>query len=143
MSLWNRISVKSKFLVGISIIFVLSILSAALSIFSIQELVASTKIQERGENLCQSLIEREVQHLQWVNTLSNYLVAPDTAALKIVKDPTLCGFGKWYYSIERKAAERLFPATVEAFKAIEKPHQELHATAEEIERLVKAGDVTG
>ncbi|MDR2669593.1 MAG: methyl-accepting chemotaxis protein, partial [Desulfovibrio sp.] len=40
-------------------------------------------------------------------------------------------------------AERLFPATVEAFKAIEKPHQELHATAEEIERLVKAGDVTG
>ncbi|MDR2605436.1 MAG: CZB domain-containing protein, partial [Desulfovibrio sp.] len=143
MNRLNNISVKSKFLAGIFTIFVLSILSAALSIFSIQELGESAKLQEQGAKLSQSLIEREVQHLQWVNALSNYLVAPDTAELKIVRDPTLCGFGKWYYSIERKAAERLFPATVEAFKAIETPHKELHATAEEIERLVKAGDVAG
>jgi methyl-accepting chemotaxis protein len=140
---WNSISVKSKFLASIFIIFVLSILSAVFSIFSIQELDESAKLQDRGAKLSQSLIEREVQHLQWVNALSNYLVAPDVEELKIARDPTLCGFGKWYYSIERKAAERLFPATVEAFKAIEQPHRDLHATAEEIEKLVKAGDVAG
>ncbi len=43
------------------------------------------------------LVEKEVDHLKWINALSE--VFSENRVFKQQLDPTKCGFGKWYYEL--------------------------------------------
>ncbi|SBV95358.1 exported hypothetical protein [uncultured delta proteobacterium] len=138
MSIQKNLSIKRKFLAGIFVVALSTIASSLLFAYALKNVDSNYDIYVDGVTLSQELLEREQQHLQWVSTLSIYLIAEDPVAVTVVKDPTLCGFGKWYYGEGRKKAGSMFPVVGEALAAIETPHKELHATAQEIEGFVKA-----
>ncbi|MEW5800571.1 MAG: methyl-accepting chemotaxis protein [bacterium] len=79
------------------------------------------------------LAERWVDHLNWVNGLSNYLLTSKrfTGAL----DPRQCAFGQWYYTFhtEDRELEGLL-------KKWEKPHEALHYSARSIIDAYESGD---
>ncbi|MCK9526809.1 MAG: methyl-accepting chemotaxis protein [Limnochordia bacterium] len=74
------------------------------------------------------LVKQEVAHLDWALDLSMSLVTETsfTGAL----DHSQCGFGQWYYHfITTPEFAELSPAVTQAFRDIEKPHEDLHSTA--------------
>lgn len=85
----------------------------------------------------------EVQHLQWVNTLSAYLVNPDAGSLNLATEPTQCGLGKWYYGRGRRQAVERLPGLAADLDGLEAPHKVLHATAISIQDMKRRGDDAG
>ncbi len=137
--MWKKLSLKCKFTVGVAVVFIVTAISAFLFLLTLSSLSANTYKLDAASQLNQSVVKREVQHLQWANSLLNYIVGSGGQELTIAKDPTECGFGKWYYSSEKDAAIAMFPNTSASFAAIEQPHNILHASAAEIENLIKSG----
>ena len=139
MSWWKNLSVKVKFISGIGIVLTLTVLNAVLSVNALTTIENNIGKLNAGASLRRTIFEREIQHLQWVNTLSTYLIGTDANSLAIGKDPTQCGFGKWYYGEEKKAVLAEFPELSGPLAALERPHKDLHATAQPIEDLKRAG----
>ena len=139
MRKWNDIKIKTKFYLGM-LALVLAVASS-LGLFFMTLVSLSENIEKLNvaSDLRQELIQREVQHLQWVNNLSLYLTNENPGGLNIQKDPAKCGFGQFYYGESGKKAVVVFPEIADEMQGIEKPHRDLHATAQEIEDLLKAG----
>lgn len=127
-------SVGKKLTVSFSILALLMLLVAV-----IVELAQSSMDKARAEANTRRTtaimqLEREIDHLNWVNQLANSLLfsSPFNGQL----DHQQCAFGKWYYDFMQSDVYRsASTALQQAMSAIEKPHRELHATAGEIQRL--------
>ena len=76
-----------------------------------------------------SLAQREVDHQEWARAVNLFLTDDRVTELDVEFDPTQCGFGKWYNGTGRQQAEKMIPALVPVFAAIEKPHRDLHLSA--------------
>ncbi len=134
------LKIKYKFFGAIALVLVLAML-CGLSIFkAFMAIEASSQKQTRAEALALSIVERESQHLQWVNNLLQYLVNPTNTSLTITTDHTQCQFGKWYTSQEKNAAIKLFPDIGSLLNDLDAPHKTLHATAKDIEAARKNND---
>ena len=140
MNLWRNTSVKFKFLIGMILIFSLTIINALLFVQTLQSVSNDADNLLAGSNFDKVILEREIQHLQWVQNLSSHLLSDEDGPLTLTKDPTQCGFGKWYHSDEKQEAMNLFPEIADALKNIEEPHKILHTSAQEIEDLYLAGN---
>ena len=139
---WGRLRVKSKFLMGMAVLFAAIVSSSVFSLVTLYWQHTRTDTLLSGAALNQTLLEREIQHLQWVSTLSNYLAAPPGTVLNLVKNPTQCAFGQWYYGQDKAASLAAFPDIALELASIEEPHRHLHETAVEIESLMSAGKST-
>ena len=140
MSCWKNISVKFKFLLGMFLIFTLTVINALLFVQSSKSIGSDAEKMIAATDFDKVILQREIQHLQWVGNLSSYLLSNQDAPLSITKDPTQCAFGKWYNSDERQTAMAAFPDIAAHLKDIEQPHTNLHSSAQEIENLYVAGN---
>jgi methyl-accepting chemotaxis protein len=138
---WNNISLSKKILFGIgSVLFILSVISLW-SIQSISELVDDGTQVVSGNRLRSEILQREIDHLNWANQVGSFLNSEDPQVqLTVQLDHTKCGFGKWFYGDERRAAEQQIPALKPVFEAIDAPHQKLHASAGRIKQIYKPAD---
>ena len=141
MKLWSNLSVKAKFMTGIASILFITVLNSGLSLLSLESMKSSADKLKEGYTLNAKLLQREAQHLQWVNNLSNYIIDTSGSSLSIAKDPTQCDFGKWYGSAERTRAETVFPGIARELDRIGPVHEALHKTAGEIEALKQQGNL--
>ncbi len=139
MQWWSDLSIKRKFFGTLLVVSVVAVACGASFFASFKTLETSEENQLAATELNISLLEREVQHLQWVSALSSYITLSDTSNLSIHKDGHECAFGKWYYSEELEKILLRFPDLTEDFKALDKPHDVLHETAAKIETLQKEG----
>jgi methyl-accepting chemotaxis protein len=94
---------------------------------------------ERNE-LSRSLIQREIDHLNWANQVNALLTDDSVTELHVQTDPTQCAFGKWYYSDERRQAEAMIPGLSEILAKIDQPHAHLHESAKEIGKVFVQAD---
>lgn len=142
MSWWKNLSIKIKSMFAVSVIIVVTSLIFGVYFLTLYSISKQTEKLNSINNLNQSFLTLQIQHLQWVNTLSNYIINPESGAqLNIARDPAQCGLGKWYYSEQRAAVEASFPGLAEPLRNIEQPHKALHATAATIENLKKSGNI--
>ena len=93
-----------------------------------------------GNKLDGNLAQKEVDHLNWANKVSELLTDSTVTALDVETDDHQCGFGKWLYGDGRKEAEVAVPAIAPLLKEIEKYHSDLHASAVEIGEHFKQAD---
>lgn len=127
-------SVGKKLTISFSILALLMLLVAI-----IVEIAQSTMDKARFEANARRTtaimqLEREIDHINWVNQLANSLLfnTPFSGQL----DHRQCAFGEWYYKfIDSETYRNSSPALKRALDAIERPHRELHATAEQIRTL--------
>lgn len=122
-------TVGQKIGIGFGIVV---ILLAAISIWGVRgigTIVTDAKEMIAGNKLRGIIAQREVDHLKWVNSLSEFLTDDTMLELTIQTDDHQCGLGKWLYGEERVAAENLVPGLSKTLKDIEEPHRRLHESA--------------
>ena len=141
--MWNKLSIKYKFISGIAVVVLITAISGCLSAWTLASLKEKTERLYVDAELNKLILTLEVQHLQWVNNLSDYLISPEAKQITVATDPTQCGLGKWYFGQGRKDAEAALPVLRADLRALEEPHKALHATALSIEELRQAGDDAG
>jgi len=102
------------------------------SVYGISNIVGNATEVIQGNKLKASLVAREVDHLQWAESVS-LLISDDTVnELHVETDPTQCALGQWYYGAGREEAEALLPSLGPLFDKLEDPHNRLHHSAVEI-----------
>ena len=139
MKWWKNLSIKTKFISVISLVILVTIASVVLSALTFRSLRSTTDHLYENMEFNQLILTLEIQHLQWVNTLSAFLVNPEAKELSLATDPTQCGLGKWYYGDGRENAVNRLPSLKDDLDAIEAPHKALHATAASIATLKNEG----
>jgi len=77
---------------------------------------------------------RSSEHLNWVNTLIDCVMAGKEFTLTV--DPHKCDFGKWYDSYKPKNTNTMF---LSVFAKFDEPHKSIHKIAETAQNLVKGG----
>lgn len=108
-------------------------------------LVAEEQWQDATEitEMQMSLAQREIEHLQWVMGLQEYLISGATQEITLQLDPTLCNLGLWMASDEFAHLIEHYPAFEQQFAKIYEPHNQLHASAQSIEERLQNGDFPG
>lgn len=138
--MWKSTSITAKILFSVGIVLLVMVVPSAISLISQSKMIAGFGRLSDDNHLEQLLLEREIDHLKWVQSLSTFLINNKETELKLQADPTKCAFGKWYYGKERSDTEATFPRSTSLLKDIEEPHKQLHASAVKIQELRKAGE---
>ncbi len=139
MDWWKNLSVKIKLYGALAVILVVTLATPIVINGAFNALEETEQRFEAGDSLGNEMTEREIQHLTWAQALSIFLLHEQEKHFTQQTDPRRCGFGEWYYSPARAKVVEMFPAAAGALRALEDPHNRLHATAVEIEKLRAEG----
>jgi len=126
---WKNLTIGKKIALGFGVILVLLAVVGCLSYFGVGSIVHNAGQVIDGNKLDGMLAQKEVDHLNWVSQVNALLTDDSVTKLEVQTDDHKCGFGKWLYGDERKAAEHLVPSLASLFKSIEEPHRHLHESA--------------
>jgi|GEM_PF-538685 len=129
---WNDIGLKNKFVIGFGLVLTLLALVAVWAVVGIGAIVKHAEEVIEGNKLRGEFTQKVLDHMRWSEKVNEFLTNPNAKELAVQTDPTLCDFGKWYYSDARKKAEGLVPAIKLTLAEIEDPHARLHKSAIEI-----------
>ena len=137
--MFRNMKIGTKIALGFGVILVLLAVVGSLSYFGVGGIVRNAGQVIDGNKLDGMLAQKEVEHLNWVGKV-NALTDDSVTKLEVQTDDHKCGFGKWLYGDERKAAEGLVPSLAPLFKSIEQPHRHLHESAIAIGQHFKQAD---
>ncbi|MBU2513203.1 CZB domain-containing protein [bacterium] len=137
---WKNIKLGTKIMIGIGVVLILMIIIGGWSFFGIDSIVDDAQELSEGNKLTGTLLQREVDHLNWAGAVNKLLTDDSITRLAVETDHTKCGFGKWYYGEGRKHAEEFLPLLKQPLEAIESPHRLLHESAIKIDKVFKAAD---
>jgi methyl-accepting chemotaxis protein len=131
----QAISLKVKILLGFIAILALLILAVASGLFGLSQVLKFSEDVVIADNLRNDFALREIDHLNWANTLNRFAFDNNIKTLDVELDPRRCAFGQWYYGEGRRIAEQMFPDLAPLLTAIETPHRLLHESAVAISNL--------
>lgn len=137
---WNNLSIGHKMYVKSGSIIGFLIVISIVAIAGLYSVESEGALASGGNKLRGEILQREVDHLSWVNTLVNYIDDDSVVELSIELDPTKCALGRWLQSEERKQAEKSMPGLAVLLEALYTPHASLHATAEKIQEVLIKSD---
>ncbi|WP_419781502.1 methyl-accepting chemotaxis protein [Maridesulfovibrio sp.] len=126
---WKDLRLAYKFTVGFGSVLLLLVLLGGWSIKGIGTIVFDADEVIVGNKLRGDFVQKIVDHLNWANEVNKLLTDKDVHEIDVQTDPHKCGFGKWYYSEERKEAELLVPEIKPLLAKIESHHNKLHKSA--------------
>ncbi len=135
---WQNLTIKRKFFWSIGLFLLTALIGSTVFFVTFTRLKNTTHSQVEVAHLAEEVLLRQIQHLQWVNELANFLKTPQGTRLDIEKDSNKCGFGKWYNSEHRHEVVRNIPELGPDMNSIDAPHKALHQSAIRIEELHKA-----
>jgi len=139
---WKNLTIGKKITLGYAIILILLIVVGVLNYVGVGTLVNSASEVIDGNKLTSMLVQREVDHLKWVEKVNALLTDDSITELNVQTDDHKCGMGKWLYGEERKDAEKLISSLTPILKSLEEPHRKLHESAIDISLSFEAADVT-
>ena len=137
---WKNLKLSTKIALGFASVLVLMAITAGWGIRSLIGLHDNSNNVVHIDNLRTSLVEREVDHLNWINKLNGFVFDEHIHTLDVQLDHTQCAFGKWYFSDERKRVEEKNPELKPLLLAIEEPHRKLHESAKQINHIYQKAD---
>ncbi len=130
----KKISLKVQILLGFAVILVIMLAVITIGFTGVGNIVDDSVDMITGENIKSQIRGQQINLLNWMAGLSEYLSNPEIKELTIHKDFKKCGVGKFLYGKERKNAEKTVPALAKIFKSMETTHKQIHESALEIER---------
>lgn len=117
---------------GFAAVLLLLTIVAVWSIWGVGGIVTNAEEVIDGNKLRGEMAQKEVDHLNWANKVSELLTDDTVTELNVQVDPHKCAFGKWYYSESRREAEKTVPEITSILADIEKYHTDLHHSAKDI-----------
>ena len=129
-----KFTIGKKLFGMVGLLLALSIVIWALSTVSLKRVGHSYEGALTEEKGALFLVEKEVDHLNWVNALSEEFTLNKEFDKQL--DPHKCGFGKWYYDLlNSEEYKHLDDQTKGLLAKIAEPHKSLHNSAAKILRL--------
>ena len=138
---WNNLGLSKKMSVFTGAMLLCIFALVCLFMATIDLLSNESHRVERAGELNQLMAEREIDHLNWISSLQQYVFDPTQKTLSVQTDGHKCGLGGWYYGQGRKDAEAFFPGVAKLLAALEDPHLALHGSAAEIITHKEAGQL--
>ncbi|MBF0384059.1 MAG: CZB domain-containing protein [Magnetococcales bacterium] len=138
--MWGNLSIGKKILAGIGTVLILLIVVSIWSLKGIAQMEEDGLEVVEGNRLKGEILQREVDHLNWVNRVSAFITNQEVKEIGVQLDHTKCGFGKWYYGEGRQKAEELVPQLRPILDAVGEPHKLLHESAKKIKSVYKDAD---
>lgn len=136
---WSDMRIGNKIRVGffcVTGIFLLVLVTTAREVGDVEH---HTRSAVQKYDLSMSLLQREIDHLKWAQSLGQFVHDHKATELSISSDARKCAFGRWFYSDERITLENVSPELKPLLVAIEEPHIKLHESAGTIQKLKKEG----
>ncbi len=137
---WKNLSIGKKIMVGTGSVLIMLLGVSGWSLRGIDKMIANGLEVVGGNQLRSEILQREVDHLTWVNRVSTFINDEKSTEIGVQLDHTQCAFGKWFYGEGRQHAEALVPSLQATLKEIEEPHKLLHASAAKIQKVFKRAD---
>jgi len=134
-------SLGKKIGTGFGVVLVLLVTVSVWSLSGIKGIVGNAEEVIQGNQLKAMIIQKEMDHLQWAGQVSDLLNDDEVTELTVETDPHRCGFGKWFYSEERKEAEAAVPGLDGILARLEEPHRRLHESALRIRKHYRPADL--
>ncbi|MBN1514936.1 CZB domain-containing protein, partial [Candidatus Sumerlaeota bacterium] len=122
-------SAGKKIGLGFGALMALLTVVAVIGYTSMSNMLNNTHHTIKMNELDKLLVEKEVDHLNWANAVSELLTNENVTELKVQTDDHQCAFGKWLYGEERVQTEQAMPELASILKEIEPVHERLHASA--------------
>ena len=138
--MFKNFTIGKKLGVGFGFVLVMLTMILLTSFFGINGIVKNAVSMVNGSEIIGVMTQKEVDHLNWLNHLSEFISDPDVKELNIQTDHHQCELGKWLFGEERKHAEELVPAIAPLFKSMEEPHRLLHHSADDIAKQMNKLD---
>lgn len=136
-----NLSIRVKLFGVISLLLLTFLFAISVTMRELANLKEGTEELSKPQNVA-VLLNAELAHIQWVNSLSYYMLNQGSRPLEIPTDATKCGFGQWFYGPQRMDLETKMPDLVNVFDQIDPIHKKLHASALSIQEALNAGDFT-
>ena len=137
---WRNFSIGLKLAIGFGGVVLLLLLVSGLSLRGIQDLVYGTASIIEADELKSEMLQREIEHLDWAASVSEFVYDDHIHELNVQLDPAQCAFGKWYFGEGRKKMEEAHPELSEILAKIEEPHRRLHESAKRIKAVYRQAD---
>ncbi|ADL13593.1 methyl-accepting chemotaxis protein [Acetohalobium arabaticum] len=129
-----RLNLRKKLLGGFGIVLILMIILGGVLFYSLNLIEDENRVLEQNMEQHSFFQEKELDHVVWVNQLSNTLLTEEKFEGEL--NPTECSFGNWYYSLlESERYDRLPAEVKEIIQNLEAPHKKLHQSAKEIKSI--------
>ncbi len=138
--MFKNLKIGTKMIIMTGSILVLMIVILVWGITGLSTTVADGEEMAHGNKLRGEILAREVDHLNWVKSVSTFLTDEKVTDLTVQLDHTQCALGQWLYGDGRKQAEELIPALAADLKALEEPHKKLHESAAKIKDVYRRAD---
>ena len=129
-----------KFTIGFGAVLLFLGIVALWSILGVGTIIENAEEVIHGNELRATLVQREVDHLNWAGEVNALLSDKNVTTLEVETDPHKCGFGQWYYGSGRQEAEKQIPELKGLLAEIEAPHIALHQSAREIGKVFVQAD---
>lgn len=133
----SRLKIATKILLLAGSILLLLLATLFCGVNGLTDSVRNGEEMAAGNRLRGELLAREVDHLNWVKTVSTFLTDDNTRELTVQLDHTQCALGHWLSGDSRKNAEQLLPQLSDDLAAIETPHRLLHESAQNIKQVFR------
>jgi len=134
-------TIGKKIALGIASVLFLMTIIAIWSILGIGGIVDNAGKVIYGNKLRGEIAQKEVDHLNWANKITELLTDDQVTTLDVQTDPALCAFGKWLQSDARIEAEKRVPELKTIFAKIDAPHRKLHESAAAISKVFNQADL--
>ncbi|KXZ39220.1 methyl-accepting chemotaxis protein [Alkalithermobacter thermoalcaliphilus JW-YL-7 = DSM 7308] len=121
-----------KNLIAFFMIIVLMLVMGVSTIVNFKQIEERNRYIYEGKDNIAFFIEREVDHLRWLNNLSNMFIYGQIPNLD---DHMQCDLGKWYYDHKPKEHYK------DIFVALEKAHIQVHSSGYRVVELFESGDI--
>lgn len=130
-----KLNVRAKLFLGTGIILLFLVTMGFTNFKLINDTSTANEIALQKMDEIIFTVEKEVDHLIWLNELSNTFIL--NTSFKGALDHTKCDFGQWYYDTKSSDEFLLTPEEFQdIFLAIEEPHTLLHQSAAEIMNII-------
>ena len=133
----KNLKLSLKFIISFGIVIMLLAIVATWAVTGISKIIKNADEVISGNKLKANFEEKIVQHLEWSDQVIQYLTNDQILELNVQTDDHKCGLGSWYYSEDRQKAEKLIPGLKEVLDKMEKPHEGLHTSVIELQKVFK------
>lgn len=100
--------------------------------------------QPASRKVTEHLLKVKSDHLIWSHHIKDAILnGRRIQNLDVQKNPDECNFGKWFYGPDVEQLKKEDAAFASICNAIDGPHRKLHASAEQIEKYLQNGNITG
>ncbi|MCG5530365.1 methyl-accepting chemotaxis protein [Halorhodospira halochloris] len=131
--------IRFKLIGAFAIVLLLMLVMAIISYYGQQRIAADNRAALEYMEQSTELVEREVDHLAWMNELANSFL--DERVFDGMLDYEQCSFGEWYYDFrDTEYYEQASSEFRAAFDSLEQPHIDLHHAGAEVIELQEQGE---